>query len=149
VVAKFQFIDLRQFSANQSVDRPPAAVNWTASTIWLNDQKHRFQMFGPTKIYFIVFGLLTIAGGLMGYLKAGSTASLIAGSISGLLLLVAAFLLPSHVIVGLAIGGVVSLLLAAQFLPAFFRTGKMMPAGLMSLLSILGVVFTIAAWTRK
>lgn len=106
-------------------------------------------MFGPTKIYFIVFGLLTIAGGLMGYVKAGSTASLIAGSISGLLLLLAAFLLPSHVIVGLAIGGVVSLLLAAQFLPAFFRTGKMMPAGLMSLLSIIGIVFTIAAWMRK
>ena len=53
-------------------------------------------MFGPTKIYFIIFGLLTIAGGVMGYVKAGSTVSLIAGSISGLLLLLAAFLLPSH-----------------------------------------------------
>ena len=106
-------------------------------------------MFSPTKIYFIVFGLLTIAGGVMGYVKAGSTASLIAGSISGILLLVAAFLLPGHVVVGLVLGGGVSLLLAAQFLPAFFRTGKMMPAGMMSLLSILGVVFAIAAWIRK
>ncbi|MEO7168128.1 MAG: TMEM14 family protein [Chthoniobacterales bacterium] len=106
-------------------------------------------MFAPTKIYFIIFGLITIAGGVMGYVKAGSTASLIAGSISGILLLVAAFLLPSHVMVGLAIGGIVSLLLAVQFLPAFFRTGKMMPAGMMSLLSILGIVFAIAAWMRK
>ncbi len=106
-------------------------------------------MFSPTKIYFIVFGLLTIAGGVMGYVKAGSTASLIAGSISGILLLVAAFLLPSNVLVGLVIGGLVSLLLAAQFLPAFVRTGKMMPAGMMSLLSILGVVFAVAAWVRK
>ncbi|MEP7248569.1 MAG: TMEM14 family protein, partial [Spartobacteria bacterium] len=105
-------------------------------------------MFAPTKIYFIIFGLITIAGGVMGYVKAGSTASLIAGSISGILLLVAAFLLPSHVMVGLAIGGIVSLLLAVQFLPAFFRTGKMMPAGMMSLLSILGIVFAIAAWMR-
>ena len=40
----------------------------------------------------------------MGYLKAGSTASLIAGGISGVLLLVAAFLLPSHVVVGLVLG---------------------------------------------
>lgn len=106
-------------------------------------------MFSPTKIYFIIFGLLTIAGGVMGYVKAGSTASLIAGSISGILLLVAAFLLPGQVVAGLILGGIVSLLLAAQFLPAFFRTGKMMPAGMMSLLSILGVVFAVAAWIRK
>ena len=106
-------------------------------------------MFSPTKIYFILFGLLTIAGGLMGYVKAGSTASLIAGSISGILLLVAAFLFPSHPVAGIVLGGIVSLLLAVQFLPAFFRTGKMMPAGMMSLLSILGVVFAIAAWIRK
>ncbi len=106
-------------------------------------------MFAPTKIYFIVFGLITIAGGVMGYVKAGSTASLIAGSISGILLLVAAFLLPSHVVVGLAIGGIVSLLLVAQFLPAFFRSGKMMPAGMMSLLSIIGIVLAVLAWIRK
>ena len=106
-------------------------------------------MFLPTKIYFIVFGLLTIAGGIMGYVKAGSTASLIAGSISGLLLLLAAFLLPSHVLLGLALGGIVSLLLIGYFLPAFFRTGKMMPAGMMSLLSVLGMVFAIVAWIRK
>ena len=32
------------------------------------------------KIYFIIFGLLTIAGGILGYVKAGSTASIIAGA---------------------------------------------------------------------
>lgn len=106
-------------------------------------------MFLPTKIYFIVFGILTIAGGLMGYVKAGSTASLIAGGISGILLLVAAFLLPSHVVAGLVLGMVVSLLLAGRFLPAFFRVGKMMPNGMMALLSILGIVFAIVAWIRK
>jgi uncharacterized membrane protein (UPF0136 family) len=106
-------------------------------------------MLAPTKIYFIVFGLLTIAGGIMGYVKAGSNASLIAGSLSGLLLLLAAFLLPRHAPLGLALGGIVSLLLIGYFLPAFFRTGKMMPAGMMSLLSILGMVFAIVAWIRK
>lgn len=106
-------------------------------------------MLMPTKIYFVVFGLLTIAGGIMGYVKAGSNASLIAGSLSGLLLLLAAFLLPSHTPIGLALGGIVSLLLIGYFLPAFFRTGKMMPAGMMSLLSILGMVFAIVAWIRK
>lgn len=106
-------------------------------------------MFLPTKLYFIVFGILTIAGGLMGYVKAGSTASLIAGGISGVLLLVAAFLLPSHVVVALSLAIVVSLLLAGRFLPAFFRTGKMMPNGVMAALSVNGIVFAIAAWLRK
>jgi uncharacterized membrane protein (UPF0136 family) len=106
-------------------------------------------MFSPTKIYFVVFGLLTIAGGVMGYVKAASTASLIAGSISGILLLVAAFLLPAHPVAGLVLGIVVSLLLAGRFLPAFFKTWKMMPDGVMALLSILGIVFAIAAWLRK
>jgi len=106
-------------------------------------------MFGPTKIYFIVFGLLTIAGGAMGYVKAGSTITLVAGAISGILLIVAALLLPSHAVIALVLGGFISLLLAVQFVPAFVRTGKMMPAGMMSLLSILGIVFAIAAWMRK
>ncbi len=106
-------------------------------------------MIGPTKIYFIIFGLLTIAGGAMGYAKAGSTISLIAGSISGVLLLVAAFLLPGNVVVGLVLGGMVSLVLVGKFLPDFLRSGKMMPAGMMSILSVIGVVIGLVAWMRK
>jgi len=106
-------------------------------------------MFSPTKIYFIVFGILTIAGGVIGYVKAGSTASIIAGSISGLLLVIAAFLLPGQALIGLTIGFFVSLLLAGRFVPGFFRTGRMMPDGLMALLSLLGIVFAIVAWMRK
>ena len=52
------------------------------------------------KIYFIVFGVLTILGGIVGYVKAGSVASIIAGPITGVLLLVAAFVLPEHRMVG-------------------------------------------------
>ena len=72
---------------------------------------------GPAKIYFIVFGILTIAGGVVGYVKAGSLPSIIAGSITGVLLLVAAFLLPEHRAVGLATAFIVSLLLAASSYP--------------------------------
>ena len=106
-------------------------------------------MFGPTKIYFVIFGLLTIAGGIMGYVKAGSTDfsrlrfdQWFASPGRGLSF-------PGHASIGLALGGIVSLLLIGYFLPAFFRTGKMMPAGMMSLLSVLGVVFAIFAWIRK
>ncbi|MDQ2919342.1 MAG: TMEM14 family protein [Verrucomicrobiota bacterium] len=106
-------------------------------------------MIGPAKIYFIIFGLLTIAGGVMGFVKAGSTASIIAGSISGILLLLAAFLLPQQLAVALIIAAAVSILLAARFLPAFLKTGKMMPAGLMAILSLIGIVVAIVAWIKK
>jgi uncharacterized membrane protein (UPF0136 family) len=106
-------------------------------------------MISAAKIYFLVFGLLTIAGGVVGYIKAGSMASIVAGSISGVLLVVAAFLLPEHQGAGLILALAVSLLLAAQFVPKFFRTFKVMPAGLMSVLSALGIIVAIAAWLRK
>jgi uncharacterized membrane protein (UPF0136 family) len=101
------------------------------------------------KIYLIVFGALTIVGGIVGYLKAGSVASIIAGSITGVLLLVAAFLLPEHRAIGLATALIVSLLLAAQFVPKFLRTGRVMPAGMMSILSAIGIIAVIVAWVKK
>ena len=106
-------------------------------------------MIGPAKIYFIIFGLLTIIGGVIGFVKAGSTASIIAGSISGILLFVAAFLLPQNLAAGLILAGVVSILLAGRFVPAFLKTGQAMPAGLMSVLSVLGVIVAIVAWIKK
>ena len=101
------------------------------------------------KVYFIIFGVLTVAGGIVGYLKAGSVASIIAGSITGVLLLVAAFLLPEHRAIGLATAFIMSLLLAAQFVPKFIRTGKVMPAGMMSILSVIGIIVAIVAWVKK
>ena len=101
------------------------------------------------KIYFIVFGALTIVGGIVGYVKAGSVASIIAGSITGVLLLVAVFLLPEHRMVGLATALIVSLLLAAQFAPKFLRTGRVMPAGMMAILSAIGIIAAIVAWVKK
>jgi uncharacterized membrane protein (UPF0136 family) len=112
-------------------------------------QSRQTRMLGPAKIYFIIFGALTIVGGIIGYVKAGSTASIIAGSISGILLLVAAFLLPDHVAAGLVVALIVSLLLAGRFVPNFIRTGKVMPAGMMSILSVIGLIVAIVAWVKK
>ena len=101
------------------------------------------------KIYFIVFGVLTILGGIVGYVKAGSVASIIAGAVTGVLLLVGAFLLPEHRAAGLAIALIISLLLAAQFIPKFLRTSRFMPAGIMSVLSVIGIIAAIVAWVKK
>jgi uncharacterized membrane protein (UPF0136 family) len=106
-------------------------------------------MIGPAKIYFIVFGLLTIVGGVIGYVKAGSTASIIAGAISGIALIVAAFLILGNPALGLIIAAIISVALAARFIPAFMNTGKVMPAGLMAALSVIGVIMAIVAWIKK
>lgn len=102
-----------------------------------------------TSIYFLIFGALTIIGGVIGYVKAGSLPSIIAGTITGVLLLIAGWILPANRTTGLVIGLIVSLLLAAQFVPKFIRTKSAMPAGLMSILSVIGIVVAIAAWLKK
>jgi uncharacterized membrane protein (UPF0136 family) len=115
----------------------------------LLDYQCESRMLGPAKIYFIIFGALTIVGGVIGYVKAGSAPSIIAGAITGVLLLAAGFLLPEHRAAGLAIAFITSLLLAAQFVPKFMRTGKAMPAGMMSILSVIGLIVAIVAWVKK
>lgn len=106
-------------------------------------------MIGPAKIYFILFGLLTIVGGVIGYASKGSMASIIAGSVSGILLLVGAYLLGNNTTAGLAVVGIVSILLAGRFIPAFLKSGDFMPAGMMSILSAIGIVMAILAFVRR
>src|SRR4051812_22326413 len=100
-------------------------------------------MYEITRIYLFIFGALTIAGGVMGYVKAASKASLIAGSISGVLLLVAGWLIATKPQAGIILGLVISLALAGQILPKFLKTHALMPAGLMSVCGVLGVVLTV------
>jgi uncharacterized membrane protein (UPF0136 family) len=107
------------------------------------------QMIGPAKIYFIIFGLLTIVGGVIGYVKAGSTISIVTGAIAGVALLASAFLLSGNMALGLVIAGLVSVLLAGRFIPHLMKTGKLMPDGLMAVLGAIGVVMAIVAWIKK
>lgn len=107
-------------------------------------------MIDLTKLFYFVFGALTIAGGITGYMTKGSRASLIAGSITGILILIAAVLILSgNVQPGLILGGLVSLALAYQFMPKFFHSHKFMPAGMMSILSAISIVLTALAFLRK
>jgi uncharacterized membrane protein (UPF0136 family) len=107
-------------------------------------------MLDVTKLYLFIFGALTIAGGVMGFIKAGSNASLIAGGISGLLLLASGYLIATgKVQPGLILGIVVSVALAGRFVPGFLSTHKFMPAGMMALLSLAGIVMTALGFLKK
>ena len=110
-------------------------------------------MLDLTQIYLFAFGVLTIAGGIFGYAKAKSLASLIAGGISGALLVVAAYLVraPSGewTAKGLIAGFLVSVALAGRFAPSYLRTKKLIPAGLMAILAIGGALLTIVAFLER
>jgi uncharacterized membrane protein (UPF0136 family) len=105
-------------------------------------------MFQVVWAYLYVFGALTIAGGVVGFVKAKSKASLIAGTVAGVLLLVSGYLVGTSGRNGLFLGLAVSASLAARFVGAFARSRKVMPAGVMAVLSVVGVVLTVLAITR-
>lgn len=105
-------------------------------------------LFAAAYVYLLVFGVLTIAGGVMGFVKAKSRASLIAGSIAGVLLLAAGYLVHDGARAGLALGLIVSLSLAGRFVGAFRKSGKFMPAGLMAILGVIGAVLTAASLAK-
>ena len=107
-------------------------------------------MLDSIKIYLFIFGVLTIAGGVMGYVKARSIASIVAGGICGILLAAAGHLVGTgKVQAGLILGLVISLALAGQFVRKFLATKKFMPAGMMSFLSVIGLVLTVAGLIMK
>jgi uncharacterized membrane protein (UPF0136 family) len=107
-------------------------------------------MLDPTRIFYYAFGLLTLGGGIQAFVHVGSKPSLIAGGISGVLLLVAGWLLQTQKETpGLILGLIVTLGLAGRFLPKFFKDGGWWPAGIEGWLGLVGVVLTILSFVKK
>jgi uncharacterized membrane protein (UPF0136 family) len=100
-----------------------------------------------TQIYYLLFGLVAIAGGAIGYARAKSKASLIAGSASGALLIIAGLLSPS--VPGFVLALIVSILLIAHFGRSYAAKKKPMPAIPMIVLSGICIVLTAIAWHNR
>jgi uncharacterized membrane protein (UPF0136 family) len=100
-----------------------------------------------TQIYYFCFGLVAIAGGAMGFARAKSKASLIAGGVSGALLIIAGLLSPSVPSFLLAL--IVSILLLAHFGRSYAAKKKPMPAIPMIALSGICIVLTAIAWHAR
>ncbi len=99
------------------------------------------------QLFLGAYGLLLIAGGIMGKVKTVSAVSLIAGGISGLAALYAGWLSLADPEQGFLIGLLISLLLTGIFLSRFMRTKKFMPAGMVLIFSIL--VAALMAFMRS
>ena len=102
--------------------------------------------------YLFVFGAFTILGGIIGYVKAKSRASIIAGTVSGALLMIAGWLAAQSGNVArpgvfLALG--VSAALVARFGKAFQTTKKVFPALVITLLGVIAIglgVLVLVRW---
>jgi uncharacterized membrane protein (UPF0136 family) len=99
-----------------------------------------------TQYYYIFFGIVAIVGGGLGYARAKSIPSVIAGGISGGLLILAGLIGSSGAAHWLAL--VVSLLLLAYFGSSYLRKRKAMPAIPMILLSLICIGLTAVHWFK-
>ncbi|MDJ0660209.1 MAG: TMEM14 family protein [Crocosphaera sp.] len=95
----------------------------------------------------LFYGILLLFGGIMGYVSAKSKPSLISGVVSGLFLLVSAFLQWQQVPTGLVLAQIITLLLAIVFSIRLWKTRKFMPAGLMLMLSVAMLVILFPTTT--
>ena len=85
------------------------------------------------------YGILAIAGGIMGYIQARSKVSLLSGSLSGLLLLLAAYFQLQGQSWGSILAVIVTGVLVVVFAVRLAKTRKFMPTGLMTILGMLAL----------
>lgn len=82
-----------------------------------------------------LFALMVLAGGIVGFIKAQSLPSLIMGLAFGVLLMVASYFVHKEKLSALYTATFSTIVLHLFFLYRFFKTFKLMPAGMMVLLS--------------
>ena len=88
----------------------------------------------------LIYGLVVLLGGVMGYLKAKSKVSLFSGLGSGIALLVAWIVCRQAAMAGLGLATLIALVLFVVFILRFLKTRAFMPAGLMMVFSFAATV---------
>ncbi len=97
----------------------------------------------PGIIAAIAYGILAIVGGIIGYIQAHSKASLISGTISGLLLILGGVMQLQGQAWGLILATVITAVLVIVFTVRLTKTRKFMPAGLMTILGVAALVVMV------
>lgn len=93
-----------------------------------------------TAIEIWVYGVIMILGGVMGYVKVGSKASLISGVGFGLVLLASGYGAWRGSENSIAAADLIALLLLVLFAIRYAKKRRFMPAGMLAVLSLVAVV---------
>lgn len=88
------------------------------------------------------YGAIALVGGTMGFVKAGSVASLVAGGVSGLVLIGSAVVARRRPKPGLAVACLLSVLLIGRFASGLFAEGGPSPVALVMVIGGLAVLIT-------
>lgn len=95
------------------------------------------------QIIFGIYGLFLLIGGFVGW-KKGSKASLVAGTISGLLVLCGVWWMSFNVVKPRIFLFFVTALLSIVFLVRLVKTKKFMPAGMLLLVTVGMAIYAAA-----
>jgi uncharacterized membrane protein (UPF0136 family) len=101
-----------------------------------------------TAIEVWVYGVIMILGGIAGFVRVGSKASLISGVGFGLVLLVCGFEVWRNSQTGLLAAVVIALLLVVLFAIRYAKKQRFMPAGMLAILSLVAAVMFALALHR-
>ena len=101
------------------------------------------------KILLGIYGVLMMVGGYIGYIKAGSKASLYMGIASGILILIGVMLMGNNPVVGYGLEAIISGLLVGVFLLRLLKTHAFMPSGMLLVLSVVALVLSLSHFFKK
>ena len=95
-------------------------------------------------IVILLYGLLVLVGGIVGYTTTGSMTSVIAGGAFGLLLSASGLAVLRGKHTGLLMAPLLTVLLTAFFGYRFAQSGEFIPSGLMTVLGLVAVILYFA-----
>jgi uncharacterized membrane protein (UPF0136 family) len=98
-------------------------------------------------ILLLIYGVLVGAGGVLGYVKAGSRPSLVSGSAFCIIIILGAILALQGWRGGIVLDLLAALLVLLLFIYRLSATGKKMPAVPVILLSALAILVAVLALT--
>ena len=87
------------------------------------------------------YGLFSLVGGIIGYVKAKSTASLIAGSVSGIIFLICGYWIAQGNLAAHIVSLVLAIALGVRFFKTWRTNHRVMPNLLMIIFSVATLLF--------